>query len=275
MGHVSVTTLPPVELTVDPSTTGPTESVSVVARDGERTLGYAQAVRRARGWSLEVVVDPRAEGTSEAVRTSLIRAGCQAARERGGDAVTLWEPRPTAEHDAAALAAGLTSTRDLLQMRRPLPVDVPWSLEVRPFEIGRDEEAWLEVNNRAFAAHPEQGAWDRGALEEVLAEPWFDPSGFLLHEDGGRLAGFCWTKVHPDERPPLGEIFVIAVDPDFAGRGLGRELTLAGLDHLCRQGLTVGMLYVDSTNGPALRMYEALGFVVDHIHRGYSRPAAG
>ena len=267
------TTLRSVELTVEPGPAGGADSISVVARaepDG-RSLGYAQAVRRPRGWSLEVVVDARSGAASLDVRTSLIRAGLQSAAERDAGSVTLWESRPTVEHDHAAAAAGLSATRDLLQMRRPLPVGKPWAVTVRPFEVGRDEDAWLEVNNRAFAAHPEQGAWDRRALEEVLAEPWFDPSGFLLHEVAGRLAGFCWTKVHPDERPPLGEIFVIAVDPDFGGRGLGRELTLAGLDHLCQQGLTVGMLYVDSTNQAALRMYENLGFVVDHIHRGYTQ----
>jgi mycothiol synthase len=218
------------------------------------------------------VVDSRPPTPSQDVRTALIRAALAAAIERGADGVTLWEPHPTPEHDAAAEAAGLSSVRDLLQMRRPLPVGEEWSVEVRPFVVDQDEEAWLRVNNRAFAAHPEQGEWDRGALAEVLAEPWFDPQGFLLCEIGGELAGFCWTKIHPEERPPLGEIFVIAVDPAFGGRGLGRQLTLAGLDHLCQRGLTVGMLYVDSTNARALNMYEDLGFVVDHVHRGYSRP---
>lgn len=265
---------PRVELSVEPGDTSGPDSVSVVARaPGEgRSLGYAQAVRRPRGWSLEVVLDSRAPEPTTALRAELIRAALEAATERGAEVITLWEPRPNPEHDAAAAAGGLTQVRDLLQMRRPLPVGLPWSAPVRPFVVGQDEEAWLRVNNRAFAAHPEQGAWDRAALQDVLAEPWFDPGGFLLHEVGGELAGFCWTKVHPEERPPLGEIFVIAVDPGFAGRGLGRELTLAGLDHLCERGLTLGMLYVDSTNAPALRMYERLGFVVDHIHRGYSRP---
>lgn len=264
------------ELSVEPGDGPRPDSVSVVARaePGGRSLGYAQAVRRPRGWSLEVVLDPRPPAATEQLRTELIRAALAAATERGASEVTLWEPHPTPEHDAAAKSAGLTTVRDLLQMRRPLPVGEPWSVTVRPFVVGQDEDAWLRVNNRAFAAHPEQGEWDRPALEEVLAEPWFDPQGFLLHEIDRRLAGFCWTKVHPDERPPLGEIFVIAVDPDFGGRGLGRELTLAGLDHLCGRGLTVGMLYVDSTNAPALRMYEDLGFVVDHVHRGYSRPPA-
>ena len=186
-------------------------------------------------------------------------------------ATRLWVSRPTPDDDARAEAEGYRRERDLYQMRRPLPVGEPYSIDVRPFVPGEDEEEWLRVNNRAFAAHPEQGAWEPEVLEAKTHEPWFDPAGFLLHERDGQLVGFCWTKVHADHDPPLGEIFVIAVDPDFAGQGLGRELVLAGLDWLARRGLTVGMLYVDASNTPAVRLYEKLGFEVDHVDRAYVR----
>jgi mycothiol synthase len=78
------------------------------------------------------------------------------------------------------------------------------------------------------------------------------------------LAGFCWTKLHPETQPVLGEIYVIAVEPDFAGRGLGRSLTVAGLQHLAKLGTTVGMLYVDNQNSIALNMYTDLGFTSHH-----------
>ena len=121
----------------------------------------------------------------------------------------------------------------------------------------------------AFAAHREQGGWDRETLQQREQEPWFDPDGFLLHERDGRLAGFCWTKLHTDHDPPLGEIYVIAVDPDFHGLGLGKQLTLAGLDSIARRGIAIGMLYVDADNTAAVRLYDRLGFTVHRTDRAY------
>ncbi len=149
----------------------------------------------------------------------------------------------------------------------------------RPFRVGVDEQSWLAVNNRSFAAHPDQSDQTLEDLGSLEREPWFDADGFrLLDADpagprAGQLDGFCWTKVHRDQSPPLGEIFVIGVDPSAAGRRLGPSLTVAGLDHLAGRDITIGMLYVDVDNPHAVRMYERLGFFTHHVDRIYSCPS--
>ncbi len=246
----------------------------------DHPVGFAQLTRGDGNWAVEYVVDPHhREGEGPEIATDLLRWTIDLVRSEGGGHLHLWVPKPTEVHDRVAAAAGLSRGRDLLQMRRPLPLGEAEAggrppLAVRPFAVGRDEEAWLEVNNRAFSRHPEQGGWDVATLKERQAESWFDPAGFLLHERHGRLAGFCWTKVHDDHQPPLGEIYVIAVDPDFAGAGLGRALVVAGLDHLAALGLATAMLYVDSGNEAALRLYRHLGFDVDHVDRAYTGDVA-
>ena len=247
-----------------------------VAREPGRDqpVGYAQVTRDGPSWALEYVVDPdwRAD---PGVAADLLEAAHRLISQEGGGHLHLWRHHPDAASEAVAAAIGLARGRDLLQLRRPLPVVGPARgddppLAMRAFVPGQDEEAWLEVNNRAFGWHPEQGGWDLATLKGRESTSWFDPAGFLLHEEDGQLAGFCWTKIHADADPPLGEIYVIAVNPDFAGRGLGRRLTLGGLDHLAGRGITVGMLYVDATNTAARALYDHLGFETNHVDRAYT-----
>lgn len=246
--------------------------------DSEAPLGYAQVQSTRGSFAVEVVVGPEGRDPGGSVATALLRAAMADVSQRGGGPVQWWVTSPSPTEDRLARAAGLDQARDLYQMRRPLPVEprVAGSrprLRTRRFVPGRDEEGFLRVNNRAFSWHPEQGGWDLATVLAREQEPWFNPAGFRLHERAGRLAGFCWTKIHADERPPLGEIYVIAVDPDFQGLGLGRRLVLAGLSFLAEAGLTVGMLYVDASNVAAVHLYETLGFGVHHIDRAYSGEA--
>lgn len=209
----------------------------------------------------ELVVHPgyRRRGYGTALVTALLA---------GGDGVRLWAHGELPGAVGLAKSAGFTRFRALWQMRMPLagvtddPV-IPSGVTVRTFVPGSDEEEWLAVNHRAFAHHPEQGAWTMSDLRLREAEPWFDPAGFFLAERDGRLAGFHWTKVHQeggDGGASIGEVYVVGVDPGQQGGGLGRALTLTGLAHLRRLGLADVMLYVDEDNTAAVRMYTALGF---------------
>ncbi|RFU23512.1 mycothiol synthase [Geodermatophilus marinus] len=183
---------------------------------------------------------------------------------------------------------GYERARVLLQMRRPLDgadaarrPRVPEGVRVEPFRAGRDEEAWLAVNARAFATHPEQGGWTIEDLRVREGEPWFDPEGFLLAwrgepGAGGRLLGYHWTKVHPpgDEGPEaVGEVYVLGIDPEAQGGGLGRALTDLGLAHLASRGVTSVLLYVEEDNAAAVALYERSGFRRHAVDVSWRRPA--
>ncbi|HWD53100.1 MAG TPA: mycothiol synthase [Acidimicrobiales bacterium] len=257
----------------------PDEFAALFAHDPDHPepVGYAQLNPAGTNGALglELVMDPRFRGPEAGIADALLGAAVEEAGRMTGNhrprTLRYWASHVTPPDDRLAAAHGLRQERDLIQLRRPLPIEDPRpKVETRAFVPGQDEEAWLEVNNRAFATHPEQGNWTFATLLEREAEPWFDPAGFRLYEPDGRLAASCWTKVHDDTSPPMGEIYVISVDPDFQGHGLGRALTVAGLDSLAGAGLRVGMLYVDGDN-PALSLYQSMGFVEHHIDRAYVR----
>jgi mycothiol synthase len=181
------------------------------------------------------------------------------------------------DHPAAARLAeraGWRRTRDLWVMRRPtslsLPdLELPDGVRVRGYR-DTDADDLLATNAAAFAHHPEQGAMDAAELAERMASDWYDPAGLLVAEDDTGMLGFHWTKQHD---AATGEVYVVAVGPRAQGRGLGRVLTLAGLHHLERTGVEEVLLYVESDNTAAVRLYSSTGF--DHAatdtHVQYAR----
>ena len=227
--------------------------------------------------------DPAGIGVELVVHPTYRRQGTGRALARGVLAGAVGPLRAWAHGDhpsAAALAVdlGFTRARVLWQLRRPLTgalvePRLPDGVELRAFRPGEDDDAWLALNARAFAQHPEQGRWTPADLRVRLAEPWFDPAGFLLAVESatGRLLGFHWTKVH--ERPGsarIGEVYVLGVDPSAHGGGLGKALTSAGLAYLRdRRVLDRVMLYVDESNTSAVALYERLGFARWSAHVNY------
>ena len=232
---------------------------------GNDLAGFAVVIGEADGTGvLEVAVHPsyRNQGVADRLVGELRTV-------RGFTGLKAWSH---GNHEAAAdLAAryGYAPVRELWKMRlataaSELPdIALPAGVSLRGFTPGQDEDAWLAVNRAAFAHHPEQGNMSRADLDARMAEPWFDPAGFLLAVDAeGRILGFHWTKVHPrhGEHPAIGEVYVVGVAPEAQGTGLGKALTIAGIKHLQQQGLHAVMLYVDADNIPAVALYRRLGF---------------
>ncbi|GHH36735.1 mycothiol synthase [Lentzea cavernae] len=190
------------------------------------------------------------------------------------ESLRIWAHGGHPDAEKLAEKLGFRKVRELLRMKLRVENDLPEpklpeGVTIRPFVPGRDEAAVVYVNHRAFDWHPEQGAM---SIEDVRAkeeEAWFDPEGFLLAFDADdHLAGFHWTKVHT---PELGEVYVVGVDPDRQGGGLGKALTLAGLRHLREQGVKEVMLYVESDNTAAVRVYTKLGFTLWDADVQYAR----
>lgn len=249
---------------------GRDEACAVLARGRTGDLiGYAQGSPGNAELTAQLVVDP----AHRSVELGVELLGALAEAHPSTD-IVWWVAEPDADHRLIAETLGWSAHRRLFQMRRRLPVSRTVEIATRAFRPGIDDEAWLAVNNRAFAGHGEQGSWTLDDLHQRTAEPWFDPDGFRIHERDGRILGFCWTKVHAELDPPEGEIYVIGVDPDAHGQGLGTQLTLAGLAHLAATGIGIGMLYVDAANAAAIRLYEGLGFDVERTDEAFRRSAA-
>ncbi|MFF5053501.1 mycothiol synthase [Micromonospora sp. NPDC000663] len=250
-------------------------AVHLVARADDGTLtGYAHldTTDPVGGIGVELVVHPayRRRGTGRALARGVLASATGPLRA--------WAHGDHPSAAALAVDLGFTRARVLWQLRRPLAAPLgeprlPDGVTLRAYRPGADDAAWLTLNSRAFAKHPEQGRWTSDDLRVRLAEPWFDPAGFLLAEETatGRLLGFHWTKVH--ERPGsarIGEVYVLGVEPTAHGGGLGRALTTAGLAYLRdKRGLDRVMLYVDDSNTGAVALYERMGFARWSAHINY------
>lgn len=259
-------------------------------------VGYAQASVGNDGFVVDCIVAPDA-GPDTSIATSAqewhdhtiatLLDSLLAALPP--DRPITWWAHTDAVSSRIAAALHMHPHRQLLLMCRSLPIGqhdaaVVEGLSLRAFRPGVDEGAWLAVNNAAFAAHGEQGGWNLATIQQRERDDWFDPQGFMLHERDGRLAAFCWTKMHRardwdqhlrcGDDDIVGEIYVIGVHPDFHGLGLGRALTVAGLLHMQRVGASTAMLYVDSANSTAVGLYRSLGFDIADTQQSYLRPAS-
>jgi mycothiol synthase len=252
-------------------------------RDGQLVgYGHLDPTDPVEGPAGEMVIHPagRRHGLGLLLGQALVK-------EAGSAGLRLWAHGDLPAAARLASAAGFSRSRALWQMRRSLQARIGKpqladGVTVRTFVVGRDEDEWVGLNQRAFARHPEQGAWTRADIDMREREPWFDPSGFFLAVRDGRLIGFHWTKIHGGNEEPgqpvagpaeaaglamtkhgheaMGEVYVVGVDPAERGTGLGRALTLIGLRYLRGRGLSQVMLYVDETNTAAIGLYESLGF---------------
>jgi mycothiol synthase len=250
---------------------GDKEDFHLLAEENGEILGYAHLdlTDQVEGPSAEIVVAPKHRG--KGIGDLLVAK----VKEFSGAKLRLWSHGDLPGAKNLAEKNGLKHSRTVIQMRRSLTDPIPEidsNIPIRSFLPGIDNENWLKANNAAFQGHPEQSNWSIRDLEVRTKEDWFNPKGFLIAEIENELAGFCWTKVHgghshkhshdePEhDHDPIGEIYIMGVNPKFQGRGIGRAVTIAGLKHLRYEGIFSAMLYVDADNASAIKLYTSLGF---------------
>ena len=242
-----------------------------VATKNNVVIGYAHLdlTDQVEGPSAELVVHPdhRKSGIGQSLLKELHNVA--------GTTLRLWSHGDLPGAKSIAERSGFSRVRTVIQMRRSLNDPIPElskEIQIRNFLPGIDNEEWIALNNRAFANHPEQGNWSARDLDIRTKEEWFDPQGFLIAEMQQKMTGFCWTKIHgghthkhshtePEhDHDPIGEIYIMGVDPAMAGKGIGKAVTVAGLRYMRYQGIFSAMLYVDADNIAAIKLYQSIGF---------------
>jgi mycothiol synthase len=242
----------------------------IVLEKDNKVIAYAHldATDLVAGPSVEAVVHPnhRSKGLGSSILKEAIKV-C-------GDKTRIWSHGDLPAAKAIAASLNLERLWSNLLMSKPLGEIQPVTSKypIRTFIPDFDNLPFLSLNNKVFANYPDQGGWSEDDLKVRLNESWFDEKGFFIAEDKGELIGFCWTKIHgahthshtgeDDDHghEALGEIYVLAVNPDYKGQGVGRDLTITGLNYLKYQGLNNVMLYVGVENKPAVNLYKSLGF---------------
>jgi len=242
----------------------------LVIEENKEVIAYAHldTTDLVAGPSVEAVVHPqhRGKGLGALILKEAIKI-C-------GDRTRIWSHGDLPAAKAIAASLKLERLWSNLLMSKSLGEIQPVTSKypIRTFIPGLDNQAFLDLNNKVFADYPAQGGWSEDDLKVRVNESWFDDKGFFIAEDKGELIGFCWTKIHgahthshtggDDDHghEALGEIYVLAVNPDYKGQGVGRDLTITGINYLKYQGLNNVMLYVGVENKPAFKLYKSLGF---------------
>ncbi|MDJ0634068.1 MAG: GNAT family N-acetyltransferase [Xenococcaceae cyanobacterium MO_188.B29] len=106
------------------------------------------------------------------------------------------------------------------------------------------------------------------AVEDVCAG---SETNVWVAIDADSTVGFVAVKLHSEDS--MGEIYMIAVDPDFQGQGIGSTLIKFALDWMKEAGMSIAMVDTggDPGHAPAHHTYEKAGFGLLPIARYFKK----
>lgn len=117
---------------------------------------------------------------------------------------------------------------------------------------------------------------DRMRLDELAARWWrrlavreMEESIGVVEQDG-RVRGFITYGPNRDDPTWLGyagEIYMLYLEPELTGHGLGAQLMVRACDDLTRYRCHWVVVWVLARNHAARRFYERLGFQLDGARR--------
>ncbi|MBI4783282.1 MAG: GNAT family N-acetyltransferase [Oscillatoriophycideae cyanobacterium NC_groundwater_1537_Pr4_S-0.65um_50_18] len=89
--------------------------------------------------------------------------------------------------------------------------------------------------------------------------------------EAGFLVGFVAVKLNSEDS--MGEIYMVAVDPDYQGRGIGSALIELALDWMRNAGISIAMVETggDPGHAPARHTYEKAGFGLFPVARYFKK----
>jgi GNAT superfamily N-acetyltransferase len=118
--------------------------------------------------------------------------------------------------------------------------------------------------------HPDWRVSQRQAVEAVCAD---EKKQVWVADLDATTVGFVAVELHRANVPPSGEIHMLAVDPDYQGRGTGTALTVFALDWIKNAGMALGMVETgdDPGHAAARRTYEKAGYTQMPIARYFKK----
>ena len=241
-----------------------------VAEESGKMIGYVDVTAELKIGRVVLSCPVYPEDRRKGVATKLIDHAISRAKELKARRVHVNIPEENMSARKLFTKMGFRFIRRFLELRLDLSeVHVPNADRIGPRcrNLKRGEEDKLvQIQNRSFA---DTWGFNPNTLEEIVYRtglPNCAPEDIILACDEDTVIGYCWTKTYVGKnkatRGGKGRISMLGVDPDHRGKGIGKEVLLAGLSYLKSKGLGFVELTVDSKNKAARALYRPAGFQI-------------